>query len=70
MSEPYERAERAERAEPKDPGGKDAGKSIGALYRKMSSWYIVFSLVVFVFILFVGFQLARPLIPFLIGDGN
>ncbi len=63
-------SERDERTEPKESGGKEAGKSIGALYRKMSSWYIVFSLAVFVFILFVGFRLARPLIPFLLGDGN
>jgi len=49
---------------------KESGKSIGALYRKMSSWYIVFSLVVFVFILFVGYRLARPLLPFLLGDGH
>jgi len=48
---------------------KAAGKSIGALYRKMSSWYIVFSLALFVFILYVGYRLARPLLPYLMG-GN
>jgi hypothetical protein len=36
---------------------------IGALYRKMSSWYIVFSIVLFGVILGVGFLLARPLLP-------
>jgi hypothetical protein len=48
---------------PRDPS--KAAKSIGALYRKMSSWYIVFTLVVFVFILVVGYRFARPLLPYL-----
>ena len=47
--------------------GKRDGKSIGALYRRMSGWYILFSIAVFLFILFVGFQLARPLLPHLFG---
>lgn len=52
------------------PAEKTAGKSIGALYRRMSGWYIIFSIAVFLFILFVGFQLARPLLPHLLGSGG
>jgi hypothetical protein len=48
---------------------KSDGKSIGALYRRMSGWYILFSIAVFLFILFVGFQLARPLLPHLFSGG-
>jgi hypothetical protein len=53
------------------PGAeKNAGKSIGALYRRMSGWYILFSIALFLFILFVGFQLARPLLPHLLDSGG
>ena len=38
---------------------------IGALYRRMSAWYVAFSIVLFVVILVVGFRLARPLLEHL-----
>jgi hypothetical protein len=54
----------------KDEAKKPAGTGIGALYRKMSSWYILFSVAVFLVILYVGYRLARPLLPFLFDSGR
>lgn len=53
----------------RDPAKTDRASEnpIGALYRRMSSWYVVFSLVLFIAILLIGLQLARPLLPHLLG---
>ena len=47
------------------PRERDAENPIGTLYRRMSGWYVVFSILLFVVILVVGFRLARPLLPHL-----
>jgi hypothetical protein len=41
---------------------------IGALYRRMSGWYVAFSIALALVILFVGYRLARPLLPLLLGE--
>lgn len=41
---------------------------IGALYRKMSSWYLAMSILLAIVILIVGYRLARPLLPLFLGS--
>ena len=47
---------------------REPGSWIGALYRRMSSWYIVFSIILALVILLVGYHLTRPLLPLFFGD--
>jgi hypothetical protein len=47
---------------------RDSASWIGALYRRMSSWYIVFSILLAIVILVVGYRLTRPLLPLFLGD--
>ncbi len=52
-----------QRTNPREPGSW-----IGALYRRMSSWYIVFSILLAIAILVIGYHLTRPLLPLFFGD--
>lgn len=54
-------------AETPERAGARTGSPIGALYRKMSGWYIAFSLALLLIILFVGYRLTRPLLPLFFG---
>jgi len=62
------RADYADRemSQPPRKSGGGSENPIGALYRKMSSWYIAFSIVLFIVILIVGYTIARPLLPHLL----
>ena len=53
-------------SQPPRKSGGGSENPIGALYRKMSSWYIAFSIVLFIVILIVGYTIARPLLPHLL----